>query len=53
MRMTLELASRIVDAALAAGRERALENYTATAMTDQYQRAFARVLGREVAGTPT
>jgi glycosyltransferase involved in cell wall biosynthesis len=33
----------------AAGRERALAHYTATAMTDQYQRVFARVLGREVA----
>jgi glycosyltransferase involved in cell wall biosynthesis len=33
----------------AAGRERALANYTASAMTDQYQRAFARVLGREMA----
>ena len=31
-----------------AGRERAMANYTATAMTDQYQRAFSRVLGREV-----
>jgi glycosyltransferase involved in cell wall biosynthesis len=33
----------------AAGRERALAYYTATAMTDQYQRVFARVLGRELA----
>ncbi len=36
----------------AAGRERALAHYTATAMTDQYQRAFARVLGRAIPGAP-
>ncbi|HEY2193515.1 MAG TPA: glycosyltransferase [Actinomycetospora sp.] len=36
----------------AAGRERALANYTATAMTDQYQRAFAHVLGRAIPGAP-
>ncbi|NMO90103.1 glycosyltransferase [Actinomycetospora sp. TBRC 11914] len=36
----------------AAGRERALANYTATAMTDQYQRAFVRVLDRVFPGAP-
>ncbi len=37
----------------AAGRARALENYTVTAMADQYQRAFARVPGvADVARAP-
>jgi glycosyltransferase involved in cell wall biosynthesis len=35
-----------------AGRRRALERYTVSAMTDEYQRAFAQVLGRPVPGGP-
>lgn len=36
-----------------AGRERALALYTDAAMVDDYQRAFARVLGRPIPGGPT
>ncbi len=35
-----------------AGRRRAQERYTVSAMADEYQRAFARVLGRPVPGGP-
>lgn len=35
-----------------AGRERALAQYTDTAMADSYQRAFSRLLGRPVPGAP-
>jgi glycosyltransferase involved in cell wall biosynthesis len=35
-----------------AGRRWGLENYTVSAMTDAYQRAFARVLGRPIPGGP-
>lgn len=35
-----------------AGRARAMERYTVSAMTDDYQRAFARVLGRPIPGGP-
>jgi len=37
----------------AAGRERALAHYTVGAMVDQYQRAFAHVLGHPIPGAPT
>jgi glycosyltransferase involved in cell wall biosynthesis len=47
------LADRSRIAALGeAGRRRALEHYTVSAMTDGYQRAFARVLGRPVPDGP-
>jgi glycosyltransferase involved in cell wall biosynthesis len=47
------LADRGRTAALGeAGRRWALENYTVAAMTDAYQRAFARVLGRPIPGGP-
>ena len=36
-----------------AGRRRAMERYTVSAMTDDYQRAFARLLGRPIPGGPT
>lgn len=35
-----------------AGRRRAMERYTVSAMTDDYQRAFTRVLGRPIPGGP-
>jgi glycosyltransferase involved in cell wall biosynthesis len=35
-----------------AGRRRAQERYTVSAMADEYQRAFARVLGRPIPGGP-
>jgi glycosyltransferase involved in cell wall biosynthesis len=37
----------------AAGRARALSNYTVAAMTDNYQRAFARLLGHPIPGAPS
>lgn len=37
----------------AAGRARALARYTVAAMTDDYQRAFARLLGHPVPGAPS
>lgn len=42
---------RIARLALA-GRRRALQRYTVSAMTDDYQRAFARVVGRPVPERP-
>jgi glycosyltransferase involved in cell wall biosynthesis len=36
-----------------AGRARALERYTETAVADAYQRAFVRVLGHPFPGAPT
>jgi glycosyltransferase involved in cell wall biosynthesis len=36
----------------AAGRERALSHYTISAMVDDYQRAFTRLLGHPIPGAP-
>ncbi|WP_285657287.1 glycosyltransferase [Actinomycetospora sp. NBRC 106375] len=57
-RWTSELRTVIDDPAgtaalAAAGRERALSHYTVAAMVDDYQRAFARLLGHPIPGAPT